>query len=45
MVEVRYAHEIGRDTVSAELTAKSEHLTMRIFMRAILNGNYHDDIA
>ena len=37
MVEVRYAHEIGWDTVPAELTAKSEHLKMKIFMRAILN--------
>ena len=32
MVEVRYAHEIGWDTVSAELTAKSEHLK---------NDNFH----
>ena len=52
MVEVRYAHEIGWDTVPAELTAKSEHLKMIIFilkmiifMRAILNGDYHDDIG
>ena len=45
MVEVRYAHEIGWDTVPAELTAKSEHLKMIIFMRAILNGDYHDDVA
>ena len=45
MVEVRYAHEIGWDNVPAELTAKSEHLKMIIFMRAILNGDYHDDIG
>ena len=45
MVEVRYAHEIGWDTVPAELTAKSKHLKMIIFMRAILNGDYHDDIG
>ena len=45
MVEVRYAHEIGWDTVPAELTAKSEHLKMVIFMRAILNGDYYDDIG
>ena len=45
MVEVRYAHEIGGDTVPAELTAKSEHLKMIIFMTAILIGDYHDDIG
>ena len=45
MVEVRYAHEIGWANVPAELTAKSEHLKMIIFMRAILNGDYRDDIG
>ena len=32
MVEVRYAHKIGGDTVPAELAAKSEHLKMIIFI-------------
>jgi len=42
MVEVRYAHEIGWDTVSAELTAKSEHLNRDV----VLNKedlNYFED--
>ena len=45
MVDVRYAHEVGGDTVPAELTAKSEHLKMTIFSMAILNSDYHDDIG
>ena len=35
MVEVRYAHQIGRDAVTTELVAESENLIIKVMALAL----------